>query len=81
MTIIALETTFIKAIAIDATINSKVTIRGSSGKVKKRIIREVNSTTPIMISQLFLLVPHIGTLSLISPYKIFKLQGREIKDI
>lgn len=81
MTIIAFETTLIKAIAIEAVISNNVTTIGSSGKVKNKINKAVDSTNPIMISQLFLLVPQIGTLSLISPYKIFKLQGRDIKAI
>ena len=66
-TIIASETTFTNASDKDALANIKATARGSVGSANANEINAMNYKVPIIINQLFLLDPKIGTLSDINP--------------
>jgi hypothetical protein len=81
MTIIASETTFTNASDKDAVANMSATASGSFGSVNAKLNIVINWRIPMIMSQLFLLVPQMGTLSEISPYKILKLHGMWMIDI
>ena len=75
MTITASLTTFTNASDNEAKASKIATDIASSGSDKERLNSTVNCNNPIIINQLFLLVPNKGTLSEIKPYKILNDQG------
>lgn len=67
ITIIASETTFTNASDNDAEANIKATASGSYGSANASENKVINCNDPIIINQLFLFDPKIGTLSDINP--------------
>jgi len=75
ITIIASVTTFTNASDNEAAANINATASGSYGSANASENKAINCSDPIIINQLFLFDPNIGTLSDINPYRIFKLHG------
>lgn len=75
MHIMASATTLTKASESAANVRQIATNMALVSFMKNIVIRAANYKMPINIRYDFLLVPKIGTLSLISPYMIFTLQG------
>ena len=64
---IASATTFVKAVVRLAPANSREQTNGFVGLVSPAISKKKNYKRPMIMSQLFLLVPQSGTLSEIKP--------------